>query len=154
MINFSFFRKAVSGVALIYALVLTGCDLSEDIFDGKPGPGALSGSSRNNSIRLVVSAWANGAITSTTAEQWFQFTATDSTQYVHVRFGTLNNLYVRLYDSNGGTLGSQTNLHSNTNHTSFTVTSGQTYYIKVTPYSSSGTGTYRIAFNTSSTPPA
>jgi hypothetical protein len=62
---------------------------------------------------------------------------------------------VQLHDGSGGTLGSSMHLYSSTTSKSLIVTSGQIYYIKVTPYySNSGGGTYRIAFNTSDTPPA
>jgi len=102
---------------------------------------------------LTDNTWADGNITTSGGDQWFKFTATASTQYIHAGFGTLNYLYVQVYDSSGTTVGSQTSLSSSTRYTSLTVTSGQEYYIRVWPYNSSGSGTYRIAFNTSTTPP-
>jgi hypothetical protein len=62
---------------------------------------------------------------------------------------------VQLYDSNGNTVGDQTEMWSSNRSASRTVTSGQTYYIRVTPHPTygSGSGTYHIAFNTSTTPP-
>jgi hypothetical protein len=103
---------------------------------------------------LTENAWTGGDITSSINEQWFQFTATAATQYIHVNFGTLPDLYIQLYDHNGSVLGSQTQLPSGNDnkHTSVIVTIGQVYYIKVTP-SGSGSGTYRIAFNKSDTAP-
>jgi hypothetical protein len=106
---------------------------------------------------LTANTWANGAINTAGGEQWFKFTATAGTQYLHVIFGTLTDLYVHLYDGNGGTLGDSTNLHSSSTnkYKSLIVTTGQVYYVKVTPwYSNSSSGTYRIAFNTSTTAPA
>jgi len=115
---------------------------------GVLAPGILSGA-----VTLSAGVWANGTI-SPGGEEWYKFTATAATQYIHVNFGTLTDLYVRLHDSNGGTLGNSINLYSfGTPYTSMLVTIGQTYYVRVTPYSSSGSGTYAIAFNTSSTPP-
>jgi predicted RNA-binding protein with TRAM domain len=103
---------------------------------------------------LTFNTWANGTIASSSGEQWFKFTATAATQYIHASFGTLTDLYVQLYYSTGATVGSQSNLFaSGTTYTSKTVTNGQVYYIKVTPFSGSDSGTYQIAFNTSSTPP-
>jgi len=103
---------------------------------------------------LTVNTWANGSITTSSGEQWFKFTATASTQYIHVALGTMNDLYVQVYDSSGSMVGNQTELYgSGIISTSRTLSSGQTYYIKVTPYYSSGSGSYQIAFNTSSTPP-
>jgi hypothetical protein len=85
-------------------------------------------------------------------EQWFSFTATASTQYIHAAFGTLTDLYVQVYDSSGATVGSETGLYSATRNTSRTLSSGQTYYIRVRPYGSNS-GTYRIGFTTSTTAP-
>jgi hypothetical protein len=45
------------------------------------------------------------------------------------------------------------NLTGNT-YISRTVTIGQVYYIRVWPYSSSDSGNYKLAFNTSNIPPA
>ena len=105
-------------------------------------------------ITMTENVWANGNL-APNGEQWFKFTATAtaSPQYLHVSFGALTDLYVQLYDNSGNTVGTQANLYSSSKYVSHTVTSGQTYYIKVTPYSSSSSGTYRIGFNTSNTPP-
>jgi len=103
-------------------------------------------------IQLTANTWANGNITTSGSDQWFKFIANINTQYIHVSFGTLYDLSVQVYDSSGGTVESETVLDSYNSYTSRSVTSGQTYYIRVRPYYSSG-GTYRISFNTSSTPP-
>jgi hypothetical protein len=110
---------------------------------------------------LSANTWADGVITSSTDEQWFKFTATAGSQYIHVQYGSMTTLYVGLYDSNGTALGNSINFHgsSNTNaNNSIMVTSGQMYYLRVTPgtaysYGSSKSGTYRIGFNTSTTAP-
>jgi hypothetical protein len=99
--------------------------------------------------------WASGNIVDAGGEQFFKFTATvDGYQYIHVNFGTLNDLYVQVYDSSGNTVGSQINLYSYTKYTSRNVTTGDEYYIRVWPYSSSDSGTYQITFNTSSVAPS
>jgi hypothetical protein len=103
-------------------------------------------------ITLSADTWYDGAITSDNG-QWFKFTATAATQYIHVSFGTLTQLYVQFYDGTGDTLGSQTNLYGNTKSKSSVVTSGEVYYVRVTPHWSGDTGTYRIGFNASSTAP-
>jgi hypothetical protein len=100
----------------------------------------------SNAVTLTVNVLANGNIPVSNGQQWFKFTATAAAQYVHVNFGTLNDMYVQLYDNNGNTVGNQTRLSSTTKYVSRTLTAGQMYYIKVTPYSDSGT--YQIAFNT------
>jgi hypothetical protein len=81
--------------------------------------------------------------------------AAANTQYLHVSFGTLTDLYVQFYNSSGSMVGSRKfNSRENKTYDSLPVTEGQMYYIKVTPDSGSGTyGTYWITFNTSSTPP-
>ena len=106
----------------------------------------------SSSTLLTANQWASGNISSSSGEQWFRFTATASTQYIHVTPGTLTNLYVQVYNSSGSTVGSNVSLNSSNRYTSQSLTSGQTYYIKVSPYS--GSGNYQIAFNTSSTAPS
>ena len=93
-------------------------------------------------------SWADGNIDSNSREQWFMFTATADTHFIHFSDGTLNNIYVQVYNSNGNTEGHWTHFNHE-NMVSQTVTSGQEYYVWVQPYYSNGTGTYRIAFNTS-----
>jgi len=102
--------------------------------------------------QLTENIWANGNL-STNGEQWYSFTATEYEQYIHVSFGTLSDLYVEVFSSSDTYFGSQTNLYGSTCYTSVPVTQGQTYYIKVTPYSDYS-GTYKIAFNTSGTAPS
>jgi hypothetical protein len=105
-----------------------------------------------NVIPLTADTWADGNIPTTGGEQWFKFTATASTQYIHVSFGTLTSVNVNVYNSNGNIVGKQINLYSSTTNTDRTTTVSQEYYIKITPYS--GSGTYKIAFSASTTPPS
>jgi hypothetical protein len=110
----------------------------------------LSPGTIDTAATLAADTWSDGTITAN-GQQWFSFTATAGTQYIHIEYGMLTSLYVRLYDSNGGALGDSIHFSGatgNTRYTALTVASGQTYYLKVTPYSSSGSGTYKIAFNT------
>jgi predicted RNA-binding protein with TRAM domain len=101
---------------------------------------------------LTVNTWANGDI-ALNGEQWFKFTATASAQHIHVSFGTLTALNVQMYDSSGTTVGSTTELFSHKKFISLTLTIGQEYYVRVTPYSSSYSGTYQIMFSTTIIPP-
>jgi tellurite resistance-related uncharacterized protein len=116
------------------------------------------GSSKEDAIELTEDKWADGNLTSTIGEQWFKFTATADTQYIHADFGTMNStmgIYVQVYNSNGDKIETESNLYGNYNRNiSRSVTPGQEYYIKVRPFSSSYKGTYQIAFNKSSTAPA
>jgi hypothetical protein len=106
-----------------------------------------------NVTTLTADTWASGNIATSGGEQWFTFTATAETQYIHFEDGTLSNVYVQLYDSNGSRVGTRSNLYANAYFsTSRTLTIGNVYYIKVTPYSSYGT--YRIGFNATSGSPS
>jgi hypothetical protein len=105
----------------------------------------------SNATTITVNNWTNGNITTADGEQWFKFTATASTQYIHVKIGTLISLYVKLCDSNGVAVGSPEIKESYNNSISRTLTVGQEYYIKVYPRINSGT--YQIAFNASETAP-
>jgi hypothetical protein len=114
------------------------------------------GASMNSAIPLTENQWADGNLPTSSDVQWFSFTATASTQYIHVEFGTLTALFLQVYASNGTTtVGSETNLMGPNNSDSRTLIVGQTYYIRVRPDSDlgPGSGTYRIGFNTSTTAP-
>jgi len=116
------------------------------------------GSSQEDATELIEGKWADGNLTSTVGEQWFKFIATADTQYIHAGFGTMSStmgMYVQVYDSSGAKVGSEANLYgSYFRSVSRPVTPGQEYYIKVRRYSSTANGTYRIAFNKSSTAPS
>jgi hypothetical protein len=104
--------------------------------------------------QLTVDTWANGNITTSGGEEWFKFTATATTQYIHFIPGTLTNVYIQLYDDTNTTTGLRGSLSYSTTNTSRTLSSGTTYHIRVTPYNSTDNGAYQIAFATSSTAPS
>jgi hypothetical protein len=143
-----FFRKKVllQGIlrgALVCAAVLTACVV-----------GGEDGSTRDFSIPLTGNIWAEGALTPSNQEQWFTFTATAGTHYLHVSFGTLTDLYVQVYDSRNNPVGDGTRFTGRDSGSAvLTITSGKAYYIRVSPYAGQGSGTYRIAFNTMPSPP-
>ena len=103
-------------------------------------------------IVLTANNWTNGTITSSSG-QWFRFTATADTQYIHINFGTLADFNVQVFDSSNTTVGANTRLTGGTRAISRPLTAGQVYYVRVTPYNTSGSGTYQIAFNASTTAP-
>jgi hypothetical protein len=108
-----------------------------------------------DAIPLTVNQWADGSIPTSDDQQWFVFTATASTQYIHAAFGTLSildGMYVQVYDSSGVAVESDTSLSGSTTNASRSLTAGQTYYIKVRPYDSNN-GTYRIGFGSIVPPP-
>jgi len=102
---------------------------------------------------LTLNTWANGNIAASSGEQWFKFTATAATQYIHFELGTLDEINIQLYDSTGTTVGNRINLYDSRPSIPRAITSGSTYYIKVTP-KPNGSGAYKISFNASSTAPA
>jgi hypothetical protein len=110
----------------------------------------------DNVTELAAGVWANGTIAAG-GEQWFKFTATAATQYIHFQPGILNTVYIQLYDNTGTVVDSRSNM-SNTNlNTSRTVTVSSEYYIRIWPIYSSGnnsSGAYKIGFTTSTTAPA
>jgi hypothetical protein len=127
------------GVFLFFGL-FTACDVNPEYDGGGNG----NGFTRGTAITLAEGRWSDGAISSSHNEQWFKFTATASTQYIHAGFGTLTELSVQLYNSTGSALGERTNLYGRAKYASRTVVRGQDYYIKVTPYYSYDSGTYQI----------
>ena len=107
----------------------------------------------SNAIPLTENQWADGSLPTSSDEQWFTFTATASTQYIHFSIGTASYIYVQVCDSNGAAVGNRTVLYYYTRNTSRSLTTDQTYYIRVSPYGTY-TGTYQIGFTTSTTAPS
>ena len=103
-----------------------------------------------NVITLTENAWSDGNIP-VGGVQWFKFTASAATQYIHFYPGGVTAMYVEAYDANGARVGNLVNLSGGYTPPQ-TVTSGSVYHIKATP--SEGNGTYKMGFNASSTPPA
>jgi hypothetical protein len=142
---------AVIAVIGFITLPLTGCP--EDVDDGDKTvvPVGPSGISMADAIPLTEGVWANGNISTANGEQWFKFTATASTQYIHFDAGTLTTISVQLYDADDGTVTlNSTSLNSTTRNTSGTLVEGDVYYIKGSA-SGDNSGTFKIAFNTATT---
>jgi len=102
---------------------------------------------------LTADQWTNGNITTAGGDQWFKFQATATTQYIHFLQGTLTDVYVRLFIADGTNVGDTVNLYASTISTTRTLNSGTVYFIKVTPYSTTSSGTYKIGFNTTAETP-
>ena len=108
----------------------------------------------DKAIQLTENTWTEGYINSD-GEQWFKFTATASTQYIHASFDMQTNLCVEVYDSDGVRLTISAEPPFTFFHLysySLSLKKGKGYFIKVSSFSGSG-GTYKIAFNTSWKPP-
>ena len=106
-----------------------------------------------SAMPLDVDTWKRNEIAIGEAH-WYRFTATADTQYIHIVYGTLRDLYVQVYESDGKKLGDSYNFSQYIEYVSLLPDSGKVYYLKVWPYSSYDSGTYKIAFNTSRTPPS
>jgi hypothetical protein len=134
----SFHSLGIIALVAVIILFMVGCPMN---------PEEESGIS---ATELPTDGYLDGAITSSTKEQWFKFTASTSKHYIHVRHGTLSDFSVQLYDSNEEPVNSRIDYHQSELsgyggwYSEITVTSGKVYYLKVTPYSSSNMGTYRI----------
>jgi hypothetical protein len=107
----------------------------------------------SNAIELTVDIPADGNIPTSDGKEWFKFKATAVTQYIHVIFGGLTEVEVQLYKVKDGIfgdpLGGSKRLSDNDkNYVKQTLTVGDEYYIKITPYNSYRQGTYQIVFNT------
>jgi len=101
-----------------------------------------------NITTLTANTWADGVLVASGSEQWFKFTATAATQYIHTAPDFIYvGVYVQLYKASGAEFGNRRKLDDSTRYTSLTLTIDSEYYIKVTP--SGIDGTYQIAFNTS-----
>jgi hypothetical protein len=109
-------------------------------------PGAPSAS-----VQLTVDTWAAGSLAAG-AEQWFNFTASAATQYIHFKTGTVTTISVRIFAADGTVVGTDSaSLSSSVKYTTRTLTPGTEYYIRAWP--GSGSGAYQIAFTDSSMNP-
>ncbi len=104
--------------------------------------------------------WKNGIIVQPasggTGEQWFRFVATATSQYFYVKFSTCTDFDVYVYDSDYNLVGNKWNPYAGYGQgagtiksNSLSLISDKTYYIKT----DNGTGTYWLAFNSTSTAP-
>jgi hypothetical protein len=131
---------------LAMALIFAGC--------GEVTPDDNLGNSRDNPIHLYENSFKNGNVAKD-GEQWFSFTATSAGKYyIHIIFDTAEYLNVRVFNHNGSPIGAEVYLWDPGKYWHFDrdLPGSGSYRIRVRPnYGDSGT--YRIAFNTTSTPP-
>jgi hypothetical protein len=104
-------------------------------------------------VPLAENSWADGNLAKG-GEQWFKFTASDSTQYIHFKAVGLTDVNVQLYTRTGTTLGIWTNRIASNFSTFVETTIDTDYYIKVTPYSGNGEGDFKVAFSASGAEPS
>jgi hypothetical protein len=109
-----------------------------------------------DAVGLTADIWTDGNIPASTDEQWFKFTATASSQYIHAVLVTMAYMYYQLYDADGnqvGEYGSFQPSNSSYQYESKTVTSGKDYYLRIWPGGDKYKGTYLIGIAKSSTAP-
>jgi hypothetical protein len=134
-------------MGLAMTLIFAGCEITVS---------NSSGDNRKNAIHLVEDFFENGNLAKD-SEQWFSFSVTSpGTYYIHVVFDTLEYLHVRVFTSAGSPVGSGENLWESRTSWYFSrgLSESGSYYIRVQPYYRGDSGTYRIAFNKSATPPS
>jgi hypothetical protein len=102
-------------------------------------------------VTELTGTWADGSLAAG-GQQWFKFTAASSRHYIHVFFGTLTQMSVQMYTSDGGTVSSEAVLAGANQNLVRSCQAGQTYYIRVRSQSTAD-GTYRIAVNAGATAP-
>ena len=153
-------QKILKIFAVFCFLVITvaGCE-----FNGSEGSSSKgnseSGDSNSKYTVLTVDKWTSGEIVKLkndkVDEQWFKFVATASMQRIYVKFSTMNCISATLYDTSFNPVGNNLNTSGDASTTAYVeknVTTGLTYYIKVTSgeYRYDGrrdyTGTYWIGF--------
>ncbi|MDR0758640.1 MAG: hypothetical protein LBF74_00810, partial [Treponema sp.] len=123
-------------LAGLLAGILAGCEWT---------PVNTDGETMQSAIPLALNTWADGELAAG-GKQWFKFTATAGSQYIHVAYGTFQDVYVQLYDRAGSEVGSPYTFEPNGGYTGLSVTKGRVYYLMA---SSSSGGTYKIAFTES-----
>lgn len=147
-------QKSIVGIFVLgwlMGMAVIGCNLNDE---HKSTEEESQGSGTESIISLTVNKWTNGEIVKLkddkVDEQWFKFVATTSTQRVYVKFSTLTEMYVYLYDANSNQLGDKLNTSGSASYVKYfekSLTSGETYYIKVTGGYWNKSGTYKIGFN-------
>lgn len=97
--------------------------------------------------------WYNGEIETAGGVQWFKFTSTATTQYIHQATDSeINTIYVLIFDENGVAQGGMKEFYSSYDwNASWALENATDYYARVS--AAGGTGTFRLAFNNSTTPP-
>ncbi|MDR1108198.1 MAG: hypothetical protein LBL19_04100, partial [Spirochaetaceae bacterium] len=114
-----------------------------------------TGDDSDNAIHLFEGSFKDGNVAKD-REQWFSFTVTSTgTYYIHVIFGTVEYLNVRVFNRNGSPVGAEENLWESDNTWYFSRDLPETgaYRIRVRPYVFGDSGAYRIGYSKTATPP-
>jgi hypothetical protein len=114
----------------------------------------------STAVEITEDTWETGTITTTNKNIWYKFPVTAGTYYVWwddsvSGSGGLGKADVKVsaFKSDGTALFKEVDSGWNTSQT-ISITSNDTVYVMVEPWSSTGTGPFGIVFSTSSTRPA
>lgn len=135
-------RTAVLFIGLVMAFTLAGCEVI-------PNDGS-GGDTTGNAIPLFQGTFSKGDLAKG-GVQWFRMNVnTAGTYYIHVIFGSLEYLEVRIFNRTGSPASGEIYLWERDTSWYFSQEFFQTgtYYIRVRPYYSSDSGTYQIGYNT------
>ena len=113
------FVLSAAVIAVIAAVCLVAC-FTDDPADKEKSDFVPP----QNSTQLTLDQWSDGSLTVEKREEWFKFTATAATQYIHFKKNVLDEVGVQLYNN-----------------------------LRVRPWQGDGTGAYKIGVNTSATAP-
>jgi hypothetical protein len=140
------YQRIHTVVCVFVALLLfSGCTITTS-----NGTGDDSG----NAINLFEGSFKDGNVAKD-GEQWFSFTVTSTgTYYIHVIFGTVEYLNLRVFNRNGSPIGAEANLREPGAAWYFSreLPETGTYRIRVRPYYSGDSGSYRIGYSKTATP--
>jgi hypothetical protein len=140
--------KRIRAVVWVFAalLLFAGCVVAA---------GNGTGDDSDNAINLFEGSFKDGNVAKD-SEQWFSFTVTSTgTYYIHVIFGTVEYLNIRVFNRNGSPIGGEANLWESDNNWYFSreLPEVGTYRIRVQPYLFGDSGGYRIGYSKTATPP-
>ena len=103
---------------------------------------------------LAPNIWSNGSLAAG-EKKWFRFTPpqAETKIYVHIDFGTLSDLRVRVFSNEGALIEEAKNFHGDFTSDVYTITANKTFYVEVSPYLESASGTYKIALSKNAAQP-
>jgi hypothetical protein len=143
-------KRIRAGVYVFAALFLfAGCGVTVGVGNG-------SGDDRDNPIHLFEGSFKDGNVAKDSA-QWFSFTVTSAgTYYIHVIFGTVEYLNLRVFNRNGSPIDGEVDLWESDNNWYFfrKLPEAGIYRIRVQPYLFGDSGSYRIGYSKTATPPS
>jgi len=102
---------------------------------------------------LAEGSWTAGNIAAPVSglnsnTEWFRFTATAQQNFIHFGWGTLNDIVIQLYDSNGDTIGGESRYAVGLNWNRINgLTLGEEYFLRIRANTTNASGTYQITFS-------